>query len=244
MKSAIVAALAGLAAASPTGLFTRGQFCGQWDSETAGAYTIYNNLWGQDNADSGEQCTTNNGEQSDGSISWAVEWTWTGGQGQVKSYPNAVVEIEQKSLAEVSSISTAWDWSYTGDGVVANVAYDLFTGSTADGTEEYEFMIWLGALGGAGPISATGSAIATVELAGYSWQLYQGKNNQMTVFSFVAESSVESFCGDLADFTDYLVENQGVSDSQILQSVGAGTEPFEGTNAVFTTNNYHASVSY
>ncbi|KAM5343100.1 hypothetical protein ACJ41O_014066 [Fusarium nematophilum] len=242
MKSALVAALAGLAAASP--LLKRGTYCGQWDLETAGAYTIYNNLWGKDNASSGEQCTTNNGEQSDGSIAWSVKWTWAGGQGQVKSYPNAVVEIEKKSLGEVSSIPSAWSWTYTGDGLITNVAYDLFTGSTADGEEEYEFMIWLGALGGAGPISSTGSAIATVDIAGSSWKLYEGKNNQMTVFSFVAEETVNEFCGDLADFTDYLMENHGVSQSQILQSVGAGTEPFEGTNAVFTTSNYHADVVY
>ncbi|KAM6530719.1 hypothetical protein FSOLCH5_000218 [Fusarium solani] len=244
MKSAIVAALAGLAAASPTRLIPRGQFCGQWDSETAGAYTIYNNLWGKDNAESGEQCTTNSGEQSDGSIAWSVEWSWTGGQGHVKSYPNAVVEIEKKTLGEVSSIPSAWDWTYTGNGIIANVAYDLFTSSTESGDAEYEFMIWLSALGGAGPISNDGSPVATVELAGTSWKLYQGKNNQMTVFSFVAESDVNNFCGDLADFTDYLVDNHGVSSSQILQSVGAGTEPFEGTNAVFTTNNYHADVEY
>lgn len=35
-------------------------------------------------------------------------------------------------------------------------------------------MIWLAALGGAGPISSTGSAIATVSLGGYSWYLYYG----------------------------------------------------------------------
>lgn len=248
MKSAIVAALAGLAAASPTRLLTpRGQFCGDWDSEKVGAYTIYNNLWGKGNAQSGQQCTTASagGEQGDGSIAWSVEWSWTGGQGQVKSYPNVVVEMEKRTLAEVSGIPSAWDWSYTGDGIVANVAYDLFTSSTESGDAEYEFMIWLSALGGAGPISSDGSPVATVELAGSSWKLYRGKNNQMTVFSFVAAGQdVDSFCGDLAEFVDYLVDNHGVSGSQILQSVGAGTEPFEGTNAVFTTSSYHADVEY
>lgn len=40
---------------------------------------------------------------------------------------------------------------YTGTSIVANVAYDLFTSSTASGSAEYEIMIWLAALGGAGP---------------------------------------------------------------------------------------------
>ncbi|KPM45595.1 hypothetical protein AK830_g867 [Neonectria ditissima] len=246
MKSAIVAALAGLAAATPITkmLAERASFCGQWDSEVAGDYTIYNNMWGKDNADSGEQCTTNSGLSSDGGVAWSVDWTWSGGAGQVKSYPNAVVEIEKAELSTITSIPSQWSWTYTGDDIVANVAYDLFTSSTDGGDYEYEFMIWLDALGGAGPISATGSAIATVTLADSEWVLYQGKNSQMTVFSFVASETVSSFCGDLMDFVDYLIDNQGVSESQIIQSVGAGTEPFSGSGAVFTTTHYSAAVEY
>lgn len=99
-------------------------------------------------------------------------------------------------------------------------------------------MIWLSALGGAGPISATGSPIATVTLAGTSWKLYNGRNGQMNVFSFVASSDVKSFKGDLVEFIKYLTSNQGMPGSQILQSVGAGTEPFSGSNAKFTTSAY------
>lgn len=105
-------------------------------------------------------------------------------------------------------------------------------------------MVWLGAFGGAGPISETGSPIASVNLAGAEWQLYQGPNGQMTVFSFVASSgNVESFNGDLTEFVSYLISDQGVADSQILQSVGAGTEPFVGTDVTFTTSSYSVSVS-
>lgn len=61
-------------------------------------------------------------------------------------------------------------------------------------------MIWLSAIGGAGPISATGSSIATVTIAGASWKLWKGTNSQMTVFSFVAESAQSNFSGDLNEF--------------------------------------------
>lgn len=128
--------------------------------------------------------------------------------------------------------------------MVVNVAYDLFTGSSADGAAEFEIMIWLGAFGGAGPISSDGNTIATPTVAGQSWNLYQGVNGQMTVYSFVAPSNVGSFSGDLTEFTTYLIDSQGMSGSQILQSVGAGTEPFLGTDAVFVTSSYSASVSY
>jgi xyloglucan-specific endo-beta-1,4-glucanase len=104
-------------------------------------------------------------------------------------------------------------------------------------------MIWLAALGGAGPISATGSPIATVTLAGNSFKLYNGKNGQMNVFSFVAVNQITNFKGDLMEFANYLVKNQGMPKTQILQSAGAGTEPFSGTNAVLTTSAYTLSES-
>ena len=55
-------------------------------------------------------------------------------------------------------MQSTWTWTYTSDNLVANVAYDVFTSSTADGSEEFEIMIWLAALGGAGPISSQSSS--------------------------------------------------------------------------------------
>lgn len=49
---------------------------------------------------------------------------------------------------------TTWDWTYDGSDLRADVAYDLFTSSSADGDKEYEIMIWLAKLGDVGPISA------------------------------------------------------------------------------------------
>lgn len=131
----------------------------------------------------------------------------------------------------------------TGTNVVADVAYDLFTSSSADGDEEYEIMIWLAALGGAGPISSTGSTIATPTVGGQSWSLYSGPNGQMTVFSFVASSTTEDFSADLNDFLKYLQEEQGLPSSQYLTHVQAGTEPFSGKDVKFTTSSYSVSVA-
>lgn len=109
MKSIAVASLVSLAAASPA-LVPRTTYCGQWDLEVAGDYTVYNNLWGQDAADSGSQCTTNNGLSGD-SLSWSTAWTWAGGPYNVKSYANAVVASDKVALSTISSIPTVWDWS-------------------------------------------------------------------------------------------------------------------------------------
>lgn len=104
----------------------------------------------------------------------------------------------------------------------------MFTSSSATGSNEYEIMVWLAAIGGAGPISATGSAIATVTIGGVSWHLFSGKNGSMTVFSFVAASQVTNYTGDLLAFFKYLESSDGFPSSQYLLSLGAGTEPFTG----------------
>ncbi|OAL04874.1 endoglucanase A precursor [Phaeosphaeriaceae sp. SRC1lsM3a] len=238
-----LASTAALALAAPTSTVQkRADYCGQWDSQVTGSYTIYNNLWGKADATSGSQCTGVD-SLSGSTLKWHTKWTWAGGPGHVKSYANVVTKISQKALSSIKSLPSTWTWTYSGSNIIANVAYDLFTSSTASGSAEYEIMIWLAALGGAGPISATGSPVATVTLAGTSWKLYNGKNGQMNVFSFVATNEVKSFKGDLMEFANYLTSKQGMPKSQILQSAGAGTEPFSGSNAVLTTSAYSLSQS-
>lgn len=127
--------------------------------------------------------------------------------------------------------------SYSNTNIVADVAYDLFLSSTPTGSEEYEIMVWLAALGGAGPISSTGKTIATVTLNGVEWDLWVGPNGQMTVYSFVAKSTVTEFGGDLLYFFDYLVKNHGLPNNKYLKTVQAGTEPFTGTSEL-TVYNY------
>lgn len=178
-----------------------------------------------------------------------------------------VNNLQQKAISSYSSIASSWSWTYSGNGITADVAYDMFTSSTASGSPQYEVMVWLAAMGGAGAISSTGSPIATPHVAGKNWKLYKGQNGQMTVFSFVAPSYIQDFSGgmltlsllmsahrlgkkheltflvaaDLKGFFDYLVSNQGMPSNQVLKSIGAGTEPFVGSNAVFTTSAYSVS---
>lgn len=134
--------------------------------------------------------------------------------------------MDPAQISSIGSLATTWDWTYTGSNLVADVAYDIFTSSSASGSNEYEVMIWLAALGGAGPISSTGSAVANPNIDGVSWNLFDGYNGDMHVFSFVASSTTENFSGDLMDFLSYLNQNQGMSTSQYVLSIGAGTEPF------------------
>ncbi|KAF4628279.1 hypothetical protein G7Y89_g9867 [Cudoniella acicularis] len=237
-------AFASATLATPTGTLDKRAttICGQWDSVATGTYTVYQDLWDESAASSGSQCTTVT-SLSGTKLAWSTSWTWAGGSSSVKSYANAVVTTTSKKISAISSIATTWKWAYTGSDIVADVSYDMFTSSTSGGSNAYEIMVWLAAIGGAGPISSTGSAIATTTINDVKFKLYSGPNGDTTVYSFVAESKATSFSGDLLNFFKYLESNEGFSSSQYLVSIGAGTEPFTGSNAVFKTSAYSCVVS-
>ncbi|KKK12473.1 hypothetical protein P175DRAFT_0430638 [Aspergillus ochraceoroseus IBT 24754] len=235
-------ALASLASAASIGAedaTRRGDFCAQWDTVTAGKFILYNNLW---NASSGSQCTGLDSAKGN-SITWHTSWSWSGGPSYVKSYANAAYQFTATKLSKIRSIPTEWKWSYTGSDIVADVAYDMFTSPTASADAEYEIMIWLAALGGAGPISSTGSAIASVTLGGVKFHVWYGLNGPVKVYSFVAASTTKSFSADLNDFFKYLERSHKFPTSQYLTHVQAGTEPFTGSNAKLTVSSYSVHVS-
>ncbi|KAK6391764.1 hypothetical protein LTR65_004258 [Meristemomyces frigidus] len=227
------AALATLACAAPTPTINKRATtsdCAQYGSTTASPYIISNDLWGEANG-AGSQCYTSSGV-SDGSLAWGSTWSWANNADDVKSYANVILDFTATKLSDISSLTTSWDWSYTGDDIVADVSYDLFTNSVASTTSEaYEIMIWLGRLGTAGPIASSYDAagdpvsIASTTVAGYTFDLYKGSNGiQTATYSFVATENITSFSGDINDFLTYLVSDQSFDDSQYLVSIGAGTE--------------------
>ncbi|KIM20713.1 carbohydrate-binding module family 1 protein [Serendipita vermifera MAFF 305830] len=220
--------------------------CDSWGSSTQGSFTVYQNLWGASAATSGSQCISLD-SVSGSTFAWSTTWTWAGGPYNVKSYDNIAYNIATGiKVSTITSIPSTWTWSQTASGTpVNNVAYDLMTTATSDvsGTHTYEIMIWLGAFGGAGPISSSGSPVATPTISGSSWKLYDGYNGSMRVFSFVASSTINSYSGDLNDFLKYLSTNNGFPTSHYLTVLQAGTEPFIGTSVKLTTTKYTVSLT-
>lgn len=217
-------------------------YCGQYDSVVTGSYTVYTDLWGEDNASSGSQCLTID-SLSGSTIEWSTSWTWEGGSDDVKSYSNVALTLSKGvKISSISSIPTTWKWSYTGDNIVADVSYDTFTAASATGTNEYEIMIWLAALGGAGPISSTGESVGSLKVDGTTFKLYSGPNGDTTVYSFVAETEATDFSGNLLAFYTYLIDDFGFSSSQYITVLEAGTEPFTGSDAVLTTSAYSVAI--
>lgn len=240
MKTYLVAVVAAIAASTASAT----DFCDQWGSSTSGNFIVYNDLWGESYATSGSQCTGVD-SASGYTIAWHTAYSWAGASTQVKSYANAALQFTPKKLSAITSIPATVKYTYTwpsGNKPVADVSWDLFTSSTSTGDNQYEIMIWLAALNGAGPISSTGSAIATVTIGGVSFKLYKGPNGDTTVYSFVAHKTTTSFSADLKTFLTYLVNNEGLPSSQYLKTLEFGTEPFTGTDVTMKVSSYTVQV--
>lgn len=100
-----------MAAIVPKALMRRGDLCSQYATTMEGDFTLYNNAWGKDQATDGSQCTGVDSANGN-SISWHSTWTWQGGQGSVKSFPNAGYQFNAKTLNSVKSIPSKWEWRY------------------------------------------------------------------------------------------------------------------------------------
>lgn len=136
MKAALLAILTPLAMAQ--------SLCGQFDYHSDGGYYVNNNAWGAD-AGQGDQCTTID-EISDNGVKWHTDWTWSGGEDKVKSYPYSGRELNDKKLVkDIKGIPNKAEWNYSGDNIRANVAYDIFTAADPShdiSSGDYEVMIW------------------------------------------------------------------------------------------------------
>ena len=171
-------------------------------------YECNNNLWGQDQATSGSQCTYIDGSSASG-MKFRSTWTWQGGPNNVKSYIYCGKQVTKgKLISSISKMETSVAWTYNTQSLRANVAYDVFTAADpnhVNSSGDYELMIWLGRLGDVYPI---GKSTGTVTVAGKSWDLWVGMNGQMKVYSYVAASPVNSFSADARLFFKHM-ETQG-----------------------------------
>lgn len=97
-----------------------------------------------------------------------------------------------------------------------------------------------------GPGGKATAEKSDIQIQGHTWSLYKGSFLGAAVLSFLPTDGkpINSFSADINDFFKYLVTNKYVPADQYLLSFGAGTEPFEGQDAKFTTSNYATTLSY
>ncbi|UNI15459.1 Xyloglucan-specific endo-beta-1,4-glucanase [Purpureocillium takamizusanense] len=209
------------------------QLCGQFESHSAFGFYVNNNEWGAA-AGKGDQCTYVDNIKKDG-VAWHTDWTWSGGDYNVKSYPYSGRELPTKPLVgNITRLPTRAQWQYNGSNVRANVAYDLFTAADPNhsgSSGDYELMVWVGNLGNVHPI---GESRGKVTIDGRSWELFVGNNGDMKVFSFVAPVQVTDFDSDILPFFDHMTKKYKFpAKEQHLITFQFGTEPFTGTKAKF-----------
>ncbi|KAL8838187.1 MAG: hypothetical protein Q9170_002230 [Blastenia crenularia] len=218
--------------AAPSHLFPRAaaKTCDQYTPVTSGPFEVQNDAWGA--IPGGNSCVQLGSSSSSGSksLAWSTTFSWAGDKNAIKAYPNAQAKDNTpcKPLNQYKTMPSSWSWSYGSTSITGDVAYDAFLNPTCNGPGDphtYEVMVWLAQLGGLNPIS-DGSPASGINLAGSAWKLYSGKNQQTgtTVYSFVAETQVNDFQGDLMDFFGYLVKSKGVDGGLMVTGVQAGTE--------------------
>ncbi|KAK5654206.1 hypothetical protein OQA88_7381 [Cercophora sp. LCS_1] len=213
-----------------------------WTNNT---YELINNLWGRDSASSGSQCTYLTSDSPD-HVAWHTTWTWTGAPNNVKSFPYAARQFPRgRLISSISSLPTTVSWNYTGTkNLRANVAFDLFTSADKDHPNhggDFELMIWLARYGGVCPI---GQCVGQVDVAGRRWEIWDGYNGAMRVWSFVPPGGgeIKEFGADVREFFGVLEERGFPAGEQNLIVFQIGTECFTGGPATFSCTQFSADV--
>ncbi|GMF18759.1 unnamed protein product [Phytophthora lilii] len=205
-----------IALAASGSIVNAAEFCGT-DSNSnvnAGAYTAYNNIWGEDKV-SATQCTEVDSAEGN-TIAWYTRYNATGGDPSLyKSFAAAALQFSKAQLSSIKCIPTTINYNYTSDGeLVSNVTYDMFTSWTPGARPHFELMVWLA--------------------AGVEFDLYAGWHQSHQVFTYVAKQPVTSFNGDLKSFFDAMPYDYSIPDTQYLSVLLAGTQAFQGTNSKLT----------
>jgi hypothetical protein len=234
LLSAVAFVGTGTAVAAPAGTV----ICDQYGSTSSpnGQYIIQNNRWGT----STQQCITVTANGFTLSTSNANVPT----NGAPASYPSIYWGCHynnctsgfnpiQASSSAFAGISTSVGMSFPSSGQW-DAAYDIWFDPTArrDGQNTgAEIMVWANHLGAPQPV---GSKVATVSLAGGTWDVWFG-NIGWNVVSYVRTSGTGSLSFPVSTFYGDAVSRGYASNSWYLTSIQAGFEPWtNGTGLAVT----------
>jgi xyloglucan-specific endo-beta-1,4-glucanase len=229
-------------------------------SVTMGEYWVNNNQWGvSGSGTSGQQCVWGTCQTGD-LVGWGTSWNWTNGRGGVKTFASLVfgwqfgIKVPGTGLpiqlSANRAVNCGWDFTVSQTGVL-DISYDTWLHTVdvttqanggSNATPSEEVMIWLYEAGGAGPISSTGSPVASnVSLAGTTWNLFQGNNGNWPVSSYVRTGNATTTVMNLMEFYADLVNRHWIPNTRYLSSVQPGTEVFNGSGTL-TTNGFYCRV--
>jgi xyloglucan-specific endo-beta-1,4-glucanase len=179
-----------------------------------------------------------------------------------KGYTNIGIGVNlNKQLGAITAIPAYFKWNRTNttefrgepsthcfhsthsdnDHFTGSNVFDFITAPTSGDTSSTatsEFMLWFRIWGNQVPIGFVGGAVATFDLFGASWKLYEGKNpdSGVTVRSMLVDENFDGeFQGDLKFWLDAMVQKGYMSDSDYVTVGNAGTELFYGNSIMNAT---------
>ncbi len=200
----------------------------QYGSINFPPFTMYNNVWG---ATSGSQMTWANSASS-----WGATANFPETSG-VKSYPNASLDLNGKTLSNLGSCTSSFNVSVPPSGSW-ETAYDLWVPS--------EVMIWVNKNGLVGPIAESWNddgtpvvSAANVTVGGHTWDVYHGGAN---VVSFVRRGNINSGTVDIQAILNWIADRGWISRTSNLGKFQFGFEITSAPGGLsFTTNSYAIS---
>ncbi|KAI1279306.1 glycoside hydrolase family 12 protein [Xylaria sp. FL0933] len=153
-----------------------------------------------------------------------------------KGYTNVGIGVNlDNKLKDIKSIPAYYKWDRTNTTEFrGSNLFDFITAPTqgdATSTATSEFMLWIRNWGNQVPIGYSRGPVATFNLFGASWKLYEGKNpaSGVTVRSMLVDENYDGvFQGDLKEWLDAMVQKGYISDNDYVTVGNAGTEIFYG----------------
>jgi hypothetical protein len=227
----VLAATAGTVVALATPALANTTLCDQYASTTIdnGAYIVQNNRWGT----SATQCL----DVSSTGFTMTKQEGVNPTNGAPTSYPSAYWGCHYGNCttgfspipansSTFTGLRTSTSMSYPAGGNW-DAAYDIWFDPTARTNGQNtgaEIMVWLNH---SGPPQPIGSKVATVSLAGGTWDVWEG-NVGWNVVSYVRTAGTGSASFAVSTFFDDALARGYASRSWYLTSVQAGFEPWSG----------------
>lgn len=145
-----------------------------------------------------------------------------------------------KQVSSLGTVQTAWTWASNGASGSYNATYDVWFSTSAAGdppAQDYPsaayLMVWLYKPTDNQP---TGSSAASATVAGKNWNLWIGTSHGKPVYSYVAQTNLNSLSFDLNLFIQDAVGRQYIQPTWGLTNVFAGFEIWSGGVGLETTD--------
>ncbi|GAA95434.1 glycoside hydrolase family 12 protein [Mixia osmundae IAM 14324] len=171
--------------------------------------------------------------------SYSATWSVTSAPGALKASPGfALANIGGKQLSSLKNIHAywVWEWAQVQPSTSSLIGYHIYLGSAPNAGKagaQTVVNIYLSAHNK----NPLGDVVATDDIGGHRWQLYQSQGTSQTVFSFMNHQLVpglKHFAMELEVFLAYLQAHLSVSSALYIVAVESNIEIYGGSGSLLT----------